>query len=94
MSDVQITTVEFARAARHLALEARRLGLVPPAFRAPPRQIGVDRTLRWAHRRPIVSVRLVGRDPNSVFSDMVDGCMIANDTTDPETRLALWQVVR
>lgn len=70
----------FAGAARALADEARRAGLVVPGFVSPPRLAGFDRTLR---RRPdpappAVAVRRAGRPLAVVLADMVEGVVVAN----------------
>ena len=71
--------VRFAAAARRLADEARRRGLVVPAFRSPPRLPGVHRSIR---RRPdgaaVVAVRVHGRSLEAVVTDMVEGVLAAN----------------
>ena len=91
---VQVTTIEFARAARNLTAECVRRGMKAPSFRSPPRLLLDYRSIRWSHGRAIISVRLNGRDPGDVFGDMIDGVMVANNATDPELRAALWEVVR
>ena len=77
------TTIRFATAARAIADEARRAGLVVPGFRSPPRREGVDRALR---RRPVgppaVAVRIVGRPIDVVVADMVEGVLVANQARD------------
>lgn len=75
---VDITSMEFARAARGITAAGTRLGLKPVSFRAPPRILTVNRSIRWAHGRAIVSVRLKGRSFDEVVSDMVDGVLTAN----------------
>lgn len=72
--------MRFAGAARALADEARRAGLVVPGFVSPPRLEGFDRTLR---RRPgtappAVAVRRAGRSLSVVLADMVEGVVVAN----------------
>jgi hypothetical protein len=73
----------FAAAARAIAAEARRAGLVVPGFRTPPRILGVDRSLR---RRPggspAVAVRVAGRPLETVVADMVEGVLVANEARD------------
>ncbi len=79
-----ITAMEFARVARLLSDETRRLGLCTPGFRSPPRLEGCNRTLR---RRlagpPMISVRLSGRTINDVIDDMVQGVLVVNDIKGP-----------
>ncbi|MGC1512569.1 MAG: hypothetical protein WA797_06620 [Acidimicrobiales bacterium] len=73
------TVMEFARVARLLADEARRLGLCAPGFRSPPRLTGVDRSLRRrAGAPPMVSVRLRGRSLDWVIEDMIQGVLVVN----------------
>ncbi|HEY2332328.1 MAG TPA: hypothetical protein VGH94_10445 [Acidimicrobiales bacterium] len=73
-------TVRFAALVRTVVVEARRLGLMVPGFRSPPRMAGVDRSLR---RRPgaspSVAVRLGGRTDAAVAADLVEGIIVAND---------------
>lgn len=89
------TAVEFARIARSLMAEARRLGLTVPAFRAPCRVPGNVRSIRRTRVGSIVvHVSYIGRDPHSVTTDMVDGVIAANPELDPVTietmRNMLW----
>jgi hypothetical protein len=71
-------TVRFSAAVRAVGQEARRMGLVVPAFRAPPRLPGVDRTLRRSRGEPIVAVRLRGRPFADIVADIVEGVLVAN----------------
>ena len=94
---MQASSISFANAARTLAREARGRGLVVPAFRAPPRVAGADRTLR---RRPdggaTVSVQLRGRPWPAVVADMVEGIVVANGLAGADAdgcRDALWRAV-
>lgn len=85
----------FAHAARTLAHEARRRGLIGPSFRCPPRVLGAERTLR---RRPggmVVAVRVKGRPWPAVLGDMIEGVVVANDLPTPAAtrlRTELWEV--
>jgi hypothetical protein len=88
------SAVDFAAAARTLTREARRRGLVAPGYRCPPRLVGVDRTIR---RRPdgaaVVSVRLRGRPWVAVLADMIEGVVVANRLSPPQSdrlRAELW----
>jgi hypothetical protein len=97
MSDTATTarTVEFATAARTLAREARRRGLVGPSFRCPPRLVGVDRTIRRHEDGAIVSVRLRGRPWAAVLADMIEGVVAANRLQPPHAdrlRAELWEL--
>lgn len=90
------TTARFAHAARTLAREARRRGLVAPTFRCPPRIVGADRTLR---RRPgggVVAVRVRERPWPAVLADMIEGVIAVNGLNPPaatRVRTELWEVV-
>jgi len=90
----EATSLRFAAAVRGLGSAARALGLGVPAFRSPPRVVGVDRTIR---RRPdggaVVSVRLRDRPWPAVLADMIDGLIKAERLDDFEAgqaRRALW----
>jgi hypothetical protein len=90
------TTYQFARAARALAAEARRLGLVAPSFRCPPRLATADRTLRRRGESVMVAVRLRGRPWVAVLGDLVEGVVVANQLVGADAdrgRSALWAVV-
>lgn len=82
------TSLRFAAAARDLCAEARRLGLMAPGFRSPPRLPGADRSLRRrSGAAPAVAVRLRDRPEEQVLADMVDGVLAANRLTgDDATR--------
>lgn len=97
MSAMEATSVRFAAAARSLGTAARRRGLAVPAFRSPPRLVGVDRSIR---RRPdgacTVSVRLRGRPWAAVLADMVEGVVVANGLAGgaaDQVRTAMWAAV-
>src|SRR5712691_11482442 len=76
------TAVQFSAIARTLAVETRRLGLVAPGFRSPPRRIGLLRSIRrFTGGGAVVSVRLGGRPVAAVVGDMVDGVLAANRLT-------------
>ena len=79
-----MSALEFAVLARRLADEARRLGLVPPAFRSPPGADGPRRAVR-RHRGRVatVVVRREGRPVADVAADMVEGVVVANSLTGP-----------
>ncbi|MCB1015024.1 MAG: hypothetical protein KDB10_07890 [Acidimicrobiales bacterium] len=94
---MEATSLRFAAAARSLAHAARRRGLAVPAFRSPPRLVGVDRSIR---RRPdgaaTVSVRLRGRPWVAVLADMVEGVVVANALSGgaaDQCRTAMWSAV-
>jgi hypothetical protein len=71
-------TVSFSAAVRTVADEARRMGLVVPGFRSPPRIPGADRTIRRSRGDPIIAVRLRGRPFADVVADVVEGVVVAN----------------
>lgn len=81
MAPSTVSFAQFSSLARRVADQARGLGLVPPAFRTPPRVAGVDRTLRRqrdGHAGGVVAVRLAGRAPAAVVGDLVDGVIAVN----------------
>jgi hypothetical protein len=87
------TTLRFAHAARLLADETRRLGLVTPGFRSPPRLAGLDRTLRWRPSGPTVAVRVRDRPWAAVLADLIEGVIVANRLVGPaaeRVRAQLW----
>lgn len=87
------STADFADAARTLTREARRHGLVGPSYRCPPRLVGVDRTIRRRPDGAIVSVRVRGRPWPAVLADMIEGIVVANGLTPPQSdrlRTELW----
>jgi len=84
---------EFAAAARTLSHEARRLGLVAPSYRCPPRLVGVDRTIRRRRDGAVVAVRMHGRPWPAVLADMIEGVVVANQLSPPRSdrvRTDLW----
>lgn len=88
------TSADFAATARLLTAEARRLGLVGPSFRCPPRLVGVDRTIRRRGDGAIVAVRLKGRPWPAVVADMIEGIVVANRLDPPRSdrlRAELWE---
>jgi hypothetical protein len=90
------TTARFAHAARALAREARRRGLVAPSFRCPPRLVGADRTLRRRPGGAVVAVRLRDRPWPAVLADMIEGVVVVNRLAPPaatRVRTELWEAV-
>jgi len=90
------SALDFAHAAKLLAAEARRLGLVAPSYRCPPRIVGVDRSLRRYQGGIVVSVQLKGRPWAAVVGDMIEGVVVANGLLPPaadRVRTALWQSI-
>lgn len=91
------TAVHFSQAARLLAREARRRGLVAPGFRCPPRVVGVQRTLRrHASGAAVVAVQVRNRPWAAVVADMIEGVVVANRLTPPHAdrvRTELWEAI-
>ena len=92
-----VSSLQFAAAARTVAAVCRSLGVAAPGFRSPPKQAGLDRSLR---RRPggsaIVAVRLGDRPIVAVLADMVEGTVAANRLAGAEAsrcRAALWEAL-
>src|SRR5215213_3911176 len=90
------TTLRFAAAARALADEVRRHGLIVPGFRSPPRLTGADRTLRGRPPgRTTIAVRVRGRPWAAVLADLIEGIVVANALSGPPAdrlRARLWAV--
>jgi hypothetical protein len=78
MAGVRSDVIGFSAAVRAVAEEARRMGLVVPGFRSPPRLPGADRTIRRSAGEPIVAVRVRGRPFADVVADIVEGVLVAN----------------
>lgn len=96
-SSTAANTVEFSRAARVLAHEARRQRLAAPSFRCPPRVVGVQRTVRRHATGGIVAVQVRDRPWAAVLADMIEGVVVVNRLVPPDAdrvRTALWQVVQ
>lgn len=90
------TATDFATAARLLTQAARRMGLVGPSYRCPPRLVGVDRSIRRRPDGAIVAVRLRDRPWAAVLADMIEGVVAANALQPPaadRVRADLWSVV-
>jgi hypothetical protein len=89
-------TATFAHAARVLATEARRRGLVAPGFRSPPRLVGVDRSIRRHPGGAAVAVRVRNRPWVAVAADMIEGVIAANRLAPPRAdrmRADLWSAL-
>lgn len=73
-------TPRFSEVAHDLAVAARRLGLVAPAFSSPPRRPDVDRVVRWwpGGQGATIAVRRAARPFASVVDDMVEGVIVVN----------------
>src|SRR5262245_4988293 len=90
------TALDFAHAARILAREARRRGLVAPSYRCPPRIVGVQRSLRRTGQGAVVAVQLKGRPWLAVVGDMIEGVVVVNRLQPPAAdriRTELWRVL-
>ena len=94
---MQSTSLRFAVAVRAIADECRRLGLVVPGFRSPPRLHGVDRSLRRrSDGGATVAVVLRGRPWPAVLADLVEGVVVTNRLGNgraDQVRAALWRVL-
>lgn len=92
------SAAKFAAAARVLSEHVRRVGLVVPGFRCPPRIIGVDRTVRRAQngQGAVVAVRIANRPFTAAVADMIEGVIVVNRLEPPEAdrvRDELWRVM-
>ena len=79
MRVMEAVSLRFVSVARVLADEARAQGLHAPAFRSPPRLVGVGRSI--VRRRDggcTVSVALRGRPWAAVLADLVEGVVATN----------------
>jgi hypothetical protein len=97
MTPMQSSTLRFAEAVRALGLEARRLGLVAPSFRSPPRLLEAERTIRrFPSGHVTVAVVVRGRPWAAVLADLIEGVVTANDlhgAAATRARTRLWSVV-
>jgi hypothetical protein len=76
---MEALSLRFGQVAQALADEARAQGLRAPAFRSPPRLVGVNRSIsRRRDGGATVAVALRGRPWGAVLADMVDGVVTAN----------------
>ena len=87
-------TLTFTAAVQAVCQEARRIGLVAPGFRSPPRVEGVDRTIRRGGGQAMVAVRVRGRPVADVAADIVEGVLVVNGVTSDLgiRRRLLWAV--
>ncbi|MFN0092557.1 MAG: hypothetical protein ACKVWR_20175 [Acidimicrobiales bacterium] len=94
---MEATSLQFAGAVHLLAERSRGLGLVMPAFRSPPRLVGVERSLRRrSDGGATVAVRIRGRPWAAVLADMIEGVVAANRLAGAPAdacRSALWAEV-
>jgi hypothetical protein len=92
----QSPSLRFARAVQALARTARSLGLIAPAFRSPPRLVGVQRSIKRWPGGATVAVVVRDRPWPAVQADLVEGVVAANQLTTPasdRTRAELWQAL-
>jgi hypothetical protein len=76
------TVLGFSAAARQLADETRRRGLIVPGFRSPPRLAGAVRSVRRVPGgAPVIAVQRRGRAGAEVLRDMIDGVVVANQVS-------------
>jgi hypothetical protein len=79
MVAMEATSLRFVTVAKALAAAARAQGLVPPAFRSPPRLVGVSRSIsRRRGASPVVAVVLRNRPWAAVVADMIEGVIVTN----------------
>jgi hypothetical protein len=75
----EVPSVQFAELARRIGMAIRAAELEVPAFRSPPRQPGVNRTIRrQSNGTAVVAVKLHGRPLADVVADMIDGVIAVN----------------
>jgi hypothetical protein len=94
---MEATSLRFVTVAKSLAAAARAEGLVAPAFRSPPRLVGVSRSIcRRRDGGATVAVVLRSRPWAAVVADMVEGVVAANrlrGVAADRARTALWHGV-
>jgi hypothetical protein len=94
---MEATSLRFVTVAKSLAAAARAEGLVAPAFRSPPRLVGVSRSIcRRRDGGATVAVVLRSRPWAAVVADMVEGVVAANrlrGVPADRARTALWRSV-
>ncbi|MHB8465984.1 MAG: hypothetical protein ACYDH6_09260 [Acidimicrobiales bacterium] len=71
-------TLTFTTIVRTVAGEARKMGLVVPVFRSPPRLAGCDRTICRRHGDLIVAIRLRDRPFGDVAADVIQAILVCN----------------
>ena len=76
---MEATSVQFAEAARALADAARRMGIIAPGFRSPPRLAGAERSVkRRAGGGAMVAIKIRDRPWTAVLGDMIEGVIVTN----------------
>jgi hypothetical protein len=89
-------SIRFARTVQALGVAGRELGLEVPAFRSPPRLVGVQRSIRRAPGATTVAVVVRGRPWPAVQADLVEGVVAANELRAEEAdrvRAQLWGAI-
>lgn len=89
-------SVRFAVTARAIADVARAHELTVPAFRTPPRVLGVSRTILRRTDGTVVAVATKGRPFGAVAADLIEGVIVANELEGAragETRDRLWEAI-
>jgi hypothetical protein len=89
-------SLRFVTVARALAAAARAERLVAPAFRSPPRLVGVSRSICRRRDGTTIAVVLRSRPWAAVLADMVEGVVVANQlrgVAADRCRAALWRAV-
>jgi hypothetical protein len=89
-------SLRFVEVARALAAAARAERLVAPAFRSPPRLVGVSRSICRRRDGTTIAVVLRSRPWAAVLADMVEGVVVANrlrGVAADRCRAALWHAV-
>jgi hypothetical protein len=79
-----VGALSMAELARRVGASCRLHGMTAPAFRAPPTDPTLDRSLRRHEGGAIVSVRIRDREYPDVARDMVEGALAANYRSDDE----------
>lgn len=94
---MESSSLHFAAAARTLGTAARRLGLIVPGFRTPPKLADAERTIRrHAGGTATVAVVVRGRPFQAVIADLIEGIVVANQLSGAEatrTRTHLWEAI-
>lgn len=93
---MQSSSLRFAQAVQSLGVAARRLGLLVPGFRSPPRLTGVQRSIKRWPGGATVSVVVRDRPWAAVQSDLIEGIVAANELASPaadRARAELWRVL-
>lgn len=89
-------SIRFARTVQALGATGRELGLEVPAFRSPPRLVGIHRSIRRVPGATVVAVVVRGRPWPAVQADLVEGVVAANelpaDAAD-RVRAHLWAAI-